>query len=70
MDKDTLDMGYGEAMAEIEAIIASLESEESDVDSLSKRVGRASELITLCRNRLRKAEKEVGEILAKNETEQ
>ena len=65
-----MDMTYGEAMAEIEEIIASLENGEADIDSLSVRVGRASELIALCRSRLRKAEEEVKRVLEENRTEE
>lgn len=63
-------MTYGEAMAEIEEIIASLENGETDIDSLSVRVGRASELIALCRSRLRKAEEEVKRVFEENRTEE
>lgn len=69
MGKKTLDLKYGEAMAEIESIIASLENGEADIDSLSERVGRASELIAMCRGRLRKAEEEVKRILEEDKTE-
>ncbi len=54
---------YTEAMAEIEKILARFRSEEMDVDDLAREVKRASELIALCKERLRKAETEVGKIL-------
>lgn len=60
-------MNYGEAMAEIEKILASLQSENADVDTLAERVKRASELIAVCRTKLRKAEDDVNAIFAKEE---
>ena len=66
MAKKTSDkMNYGEAMAEIEKILASLQSENADVDTLAKRVKRASELIAACRTKLRKAESDVNAIFEK-----
>ena len=66
MAKKTSDkMNYGEAMAEIEKILASLQSENADVDTLAERVKRASELIAACRAKLRKAESDVNAIFEK-----
>lgn len=66
MAKKTSDkMNYGEAMAEIEKIMASLQEENADVDTLAERVRRASELIAACRAKLRKAESDVNAIFEK-----
>lgn len=66
MAKKTSDkMNYGEAMAEIEKILASLQSENADVDTLAERVKRVSELIAACRTKLRKAESDVNAIFEK-----
>lgn len=66
MAKKTSDkMNYGEAMAEIEKILASLQSENADVDTLAERVKRTSELIAACRAKLRKAESDVNAIFEK-----
>jgi len=54
---------YGEAMAEVEAILAEFESGDMDVDRLSAEVKRATELIKFCKARLGKAEKDVAGIL-------
>ncbi len=68
MAKKTSDkMNYSEAMAEIEKILASLQSENADVDTLAERVKRASELIAACRTKLRKAEEDVNAIFAKED---
>ncbi len=66
MAKKTSDkMNYGEAMAEIEKILASLQEENADVDTLAERVKRASELIAACRAKLCKAESDVNAIFEK-----
>jgi exodeoxyribonuclease VII small subunit len=41
---------YNEAIAEIEEILERMESEELDVDELSEKVKRVSELVRFCRN--------------------
>lgn len=56
------EISYTDAMGEIEQILSSLQGESVDVDTLAERVKRASELIALCRARLRKAEGEVAKI--------
>ena len=57
-----VDISYTEALAEIEAILTSLQSSNCDVESLAKKVERASELIDLCRKKLRKAESDVDKL--------
>ncbi|MDR2882454.1 MAG: exodeoxyribonuclease VII small subunit [Alistipes sp.] len=54
---------YGEAIAEVEAILARFSGGELDVDTLAAQVKRATELIAWCRVRLEKAEKDVVEAL-------
>jgi len=54
---------YKEALAEIEGIIAEIESESIDVDVLSAKVKRAAELIKFCKEKLAKTEAEVSGIL-------
>ena len=56
-------MTYKEAIAEIEQILKSLREEQNSIDTLSERVERASELIALCREKLRKAEANVNKVL-------
>lgn len=55
-------MTYKEAIAEIEQILKSLREEQNSIDTLTERVARATELIELCRTKLRKAEGEVNRI--------
>ncbi len=57
-------IGYAEAMAELEAILAEIEADDVDVDVLSDRVKRAAELIKLCRQRIHDTRVEVEDIVA------
>ncbi len=54
---------YKDALEELEEIVNGIESEEIDVDELAKKVERASELLTVCSEKLRKTEKEVDKII-------
>ncbi len=55
--------GYAEAMAEIEGILAELDSGRIDVDVLGEKVKRAAELIEWCNARITAAEFTVKELL-------
>lgn len=44
-------------------ILEQIESGEPDVDELSGKVKRASELIKVCRKKLKSTEEEIGKIL-------
>jgi exodeoxyribonuclease VII small subunit len=52
MAKKDEEIGYADALAELERILAELERADVDVDVLATRVQRASELIKLCRDRI------------------
>ena len=54
---------YKEAMAEIEDIVTQLENNQLDVDELSGKVKRVSELIAFCKSKLHETEEEVEKIL-------
>lgn len=56
-------LNYKEAMAEIESIVAKLEDNQLDVDELSGKVKRVSELIAYCKSKLHETEEEVEKIL-------
>jgi exodeoxyribonuclease VII small subunit len=62
------EIGYADAMAELDAILAELEGDELDVDVLGERVRRASELVKLCRTRIERATAEVDAIVEDLET--
>ncbi len=54
---------YNQAMEEIESILEKIENEELDVDILSEKVKRVSELINICKKKLHNTEEEVENIL-------
>ena len=60
------ELTYSEALAELETILKSLESDSVDVDVLATKVQRAAALISLCRGNISAArlhvEQVVGEI--------
>jgi exodeoxyribonuclease VII small subunit len=58
---------YNQAIAEIEEILGQMESEELDVDELSAKVKRVSELVRFCRNKLKNTEEEVEKVLKEME---
>jgi exodeoxyribonuclease VII small subunit len=51
------------AKKELEAIVKAIESGEMDVDILTEKVKRASELIAFCKEKLTKTENELQKIL-------
>jgi exodeoxyribonuclease VII small subunit len=63
---DVSSLGYAEALAELEAILRSLEVDTVDVDELATKVQRAAALIRHCRGKIGDArvhvEQVVGEI--------
>jgi len=58
------ELGYAEALAELETILAELERESVDVDHLVERVQRAAVLIRLCRGRIATARLEIESVVA------
>lgn len=58
------ELGYGEALDELEAILAELEVDDTDVDVLAERVRRAAELVRVCRGRIEAARFEVEQVVA------
>ncbi|MDD5194111.1 MAG: exodeoxyribonuclease VII small subunit [Candidatus Omnitrophica bacterium] len=54
---------YNEAIEELNAILADLESERIDVDEISIKVKRAIELIKVCRGKIENTELEVRKIV-------
>lgn len=57
------EIGYVDAMHELEMILDELEGDHLDVDVLAERVRRASELIRLCRSRITRAQEDVARIV-------
>ncbi len=57
-------LSFGEAVSEVEQILAGLEQDEIDIDRLSEEVKRAVELIQVCREKLEKTDTEVRDLVA------
>ena len=60
--RNDAEIGYEEAVTELEEILEELDDEQIDVDHLAKRVKRATELVKICRDRIASARLEVKEI--------
>ncbi|MEO0493271.1 MAG: exodeoxyribonuclease VII small subunit [Actinomycetota bacterium] len=67
---DDEQIGYADAMRELEAILDDLEDDDLDVDVLATKVERASTLIQLCRDRIGSARVQVEKVVASLETPQ
>ena len=63
MAKKDEEIGYAEALAELEKILAELERADVDVDVLAARVQPASELIRLCRDRIGNARTRIEDVV-------
>lgn len=57
------ELTYAQAKRELEEIVSAMESGELDVDALTQKVKRASELIAFCKEKLTKTDKELQKIL-------
>jgi exodeoxyribonuclease VII small subunit len=61
---------YQQAIDELNEILEGLQQESVDVDELSAKVKRATELISLCKEKIQKTEFEVKKILKKFEEDE
>ena len=66
---DSEEVGYADAMVELEAILDDLEDDDLDVDVLATKVERASTLIQVCRDRIGAARVQVERVVASLEGE-
>lgn len=55
---------YSEAMAQLEKIVALIDSNQLDIDQLADSIKEANEIIAFCTAKLTKAEAEVEKLLA------
>ncbi len=55
---------YEDAIRQLEDIVERLESNELDIDEMSKQLKKAQQLIKLCKDRLTKTDAEIQKILA------
>jgi exodeoxyribonuclease VII small subunit len=54
---------FSDAMEELERILKGIEDEQIDIDHLGEELGRAAELLEVCRAKIRRAEVEVTQIV-------
>ncbi len=54
---------FGAAMRELESILERIDSDGIDIDQLATELRRATELLELCRGKIRKADVEVNQIV-------
>ncbi len=62
------EIGYADAVAELDDILAQLDDEGIDIDVLSVLVERAAYLITICRGRISAAQARVAGVVESLET--
>jgi len=60
---------YTEAMAELQQILARVERDDADIDTLAAQVERGAELIEWCRTRVERAQTRIDEILLNGESD-
>lgn len=56
-------MKYEEAMATLEQIVARMENNELDLDTMSEELKKAQQLIKLCKDKLTKTDQEIRKII-------
>lgn len=54
---------FSQAMEEIESALRRIEGDQVDIDLLGQELGRAAELLEICRRKIRRAEVEVKQIV-------
>ena len=57
------DLKYEEAMATLEQIVARMENNELDLDTMSEELKKAQQLIKLCKDKLTKTDQEIRKFL-------
>ena len=70
MNKNLNEMTYREATQELEEILRAIENDAVDVDELTQKVQRSSQLIKLCKEKLKNAEKAIDQVFNEENCEQ
>jgi exodeoxyribonuclease VII small subunit len=55
-------INYADAIQELETILQEIEDDGTDIDALTEKVKRASELIQACKQKLRHAENSINQV--------
>ena len=61
------ELKYEEAMAQLEAIVRNMESNELDIDEIAAQLKTAQRLIKFCRDKLTKTEADIQKIQEERE---
>ena len=61
---------YDEALAELQGILADMQSNALDIDQLTTRIQRASALLDVCQEKLQRTEAEVQAVLKRLDLEE
>lgn len=59
-------INYEEAMRETEKIVAEMENNSLDIDSLTEKLKRAQTLLAACRDKLTKTDREINRLLGED----
>ncbi len=54
---------FSQALEELESILERIDSDDTDIDQLGDELRRATELLEVCRGKIRRAELEVSQIV-------
>lgn len=57
------ELSFSQALEELESVLRRIEGDEVDIDLLGRELGRAAELLEICRKKIRRAEVEVKQIV-------
>lgn len=57
------DLKYEEAIVTLEQIVARMENNELDLDTMSEELKKAKQLIKLCKDKLTKTDQEIRKLL-------
>lgn len=63
------ELSFSQAMEELEGVLRRIDGDEIDIDQLGRELGRAAELLEICRKKIRRAEVEVQQIVETIEEE-
>ncbi|MCM1319801.1 MAG: exodeoxyribonuclease VII small subunit [Muribaculaceae bacterium] len=64
MEEQALPATYSEAIRELESIVRKMQSDDCDIDNLSKYTARSLQLLKFCKERLQLTDSELKKLLA------
>ncbi len=61
------ELKYEEALKQLEEIVAKMENDELDIDTLGQQLKTAQKLVKLCKDKLTKTDEDIRKILDANQ---